>query len=675
MKRSLLRCFLITIIFILSENYVTCQVQERLNSTNFWMLNQNSGLDFKESPPEQTSDCKISPDEGSSSISDENGIILYSDGLNVYDSSGTIVLSGLLGEKTSTQTVLILKLPKSHNVYFVFTVSGGVGGKGNGFRYSVLEQNEKDWIVKDKNVLIQSDVSEKLCATLMQNNADYWIIAHGNNNNEFFTYSLTSKGFNSCPVINKIGHTFKNLFNKIGAMKFSSDGRILAVSLWADMAIELFEFNKEKGILSNPLKISNIFMPYGLEFSHNSKFLYVSERERRILQYNLENWNEQKINNSLKTIFDNPNNLSIGALQIARNKKIYIAIENSNYLATINLPELEGADSDFIEDGQLLNELSTHSLPSFPSSSLYQPEIDFSYIKLCGKNEYKLSPLSIGDSKTISWEVCDKTNNCKVTTQNEPILSFDKEGEYLVTIHADNNLKHTKTITILNEPFPVSDSIIFNQTEIELSVDNNYRCLEWENGDNSYNRVIKNSGTYSLKAFDFNGCEIYDTIDVNFKSLPKPTIKRHGDSLYTTSTSPRFVWYHNGKKISNFSVNGIKVYNNGYYQVEIFDSVQIFSIKSDSVHVTSLTLSELEINDIKVFPIPASNYLNIDFSGSILNSPSKIELFDLQGKAVFKASNKSKLSTFKIPLSQKGIFILRMTYSNGKTIHSKIISE
>ena len=91
----------------------------------------------------------------------------------------------------------------------------------------------------------------------------------------FNIYSITAGGINTTPITQDIGSIHSNIDGRgssaIGYMKFSPDGNRLAVAAWTNNFIEVFDFDRSTGVLSNPIRINTVvsgltYRPYGLEF-------------------------------------------------------------------------------------------------------------------------------------------------------------------------------------------------------------------------------------------------------------------------------------------------------------------------------------------------------------------------------------------------------------------------
>ena len=73
-----------------------------------WYFGQNAGLDFSGGgTPKPIADGKLSTIEGSSSIANTKGILLfYSDGITIYDKDGKPMKSLVPGDTNTVQTPL-----------------------------------------------------------------------------------------------------------------------------------------------------------------------------------------------------------------------------------------------------------------------------------------------------------------------------------------------------------------------------------------------------------------------------------------------------------------------------------------------------------------------------------------------------------------------------------------
>src|SRR6187399_2322300 len=89
------------------------------NQTNNWFFGDSAGITFNTSPPSLIFGSGLNTAEGSASISDINGnLLFYSDGVSVWDRNNNVMNNGtgLLGHISSTQSAIIVPKPGSNSL-------------------------------------------------------------------------------------------------------------------------------------------------------------------------------------------------------------------------------------------------------------------------------------------------------------------------------------------------------------------------------------------------------------------------------------------------------------------------------------------------------------------------------------------------------------------------------
>ena len=388
------------------------------NEASYWYFGQNAGLRFDTSSGTVTGiiDGQINTLEGCTSISDENGnLLFYSDGITVWSGRNTVngvhqIMqngTGLKGDPSSTSSGLIVPKPQDPNVYYLFTVdephhfntsdpafNGQIDGDGinDGFMYSKININDDGGFgavdITEKNVpLITYDISnqleselkcsEKITAVRAEDCSSFWVITHFTN--KFYAFRVDVNGIDPNPVISTVGPNVPisgYRRNALGYLKASPDGSKLITANFgyatvasgdAGGSIDLFDFNNETGIVSNHLELyspQNNNSPYGVEFSAENKKAYATIGlgigggvSSQVLQWDLESTD---IPNSILLIHSS-NTISAGALQLGVDRRIYRAqFDFSNplsgrYIGVINNPEANGLETNYDEQGVLLD--------------------------------------------------------------------------------------------------------------------------------------------------------------------------------------------------------------------------------------------------------------------------------------------------------------------------------
>ena len=143
-------------------------------------------------------------------------------------------------------------------------------------------------------------------------------------------------------------------------MKFSQDGKKLACALTNMQEVQLYDFDKTTGLLSSQILLNDLCfggyghagsgcyseaMPYGLEFSPNGTYLYVSTMgnvtNQGLYQFDITGGTEQLIGQSRNVLeyISNQNSPYYGGIHLGDNGKLYVATYSSNNIGRINFPD------------------------------------------------------------------------------------------------------------------------------------------------------------------------------------------------------------------------------------------------------------------------------------------------------------------------------------------------
>ena len=338
--------------------------------TNNWYFGRYAGLSFSSGGPVALTNGALNSFEGCAAVSDPNGnLMLYTDGLTVWNKNHISMPNGtgLNGDSSSTQSAVIVLKPGSSTLYYIFTTDAF--SEPGGLSYSIVDMALQGGLgdVSTKNTFLKGTMTEKLTSVKHANGTDYWIIAHESNTKNFFSYLLTSSGLNPSPTQSSVGDAHINM---IGYMKASHNGEKLAVAISFDTGnkTQLFDFNNSTGIVSNPVDYA-FTSSYGIEFSPNDKFLYVSTFFGNDILYQVD-----LTTNTTTILASTTGNYIYGALQLAPDGKIYMARPGQSYLDCINNPDVAGTGSNYVNNAvSLAGRKNTNGLPSF-AQSLFSPQ-------------------------------------------------------------------------------------------------------------------------------------------------------------------------------------------------------------------------------------------------------------------------------------------------------------
>ena len=239
-----------------------------------WIFGNNAGFTFFPTTP-FTGTPAIHTLEGSSSISDQNGnLLFYTDGTTVWNKTNTQMPSGsgLGGDPSATQSALIVPWPGTAcRYYYIFTVDAQENVQTQTLRYSVIDMSLVGGlgdialpVASNRAVSLKTAVSEKLAAVKDATGSGFWVVAHGYDkpttaaNSEYYAYHIVpNTGLNTTPVVSgPVGsaHDSTIVTTKVpssGQMKISPDGRLIACAVNMGF-VEILNFNSSTGAVTGP---------------------------------------------------------------------------------------------------------------------------------------------------------------------------------------------------------------------------------------------------------------------------------------------------------------------------------------------------------------------------------------------------------------------------------------
>ncbi len=436
------------------------------NEANIWYFGQNAGLDFNGGVPAPLDDGQLNTNEGCSSIADQNGdLLFYSDGITVWDRNHSPMPNGsnLLGSPSATQSGLIVPLPDSSTIYYIFTLDNVAND--NGLRYSVIDMSLNNGlgdVTTEKNILLITPIKESITAVNQANGSDVWVVTHGMFNNEFYSFSITDLGLNLNPIVSAIGHTPTNNLEAIGGIKLSPDGDKIAIGYANSAIFDLGRFDIVTGRVADIITFDRFATSpvpnnyaYAFEFSPDSNLLYLNNNNLGLFQYSLQNFSESEI---LSTEVPISSNLGLGAgsglfygqLQLGPDGRIYSAISARPSLSVINNPDEVGMLCDFQLDAVRLapGTQSNQGLPPFITTYFFTT---INVENACVGDSTLLSLNTQRDALQVEWDFGDGSAGAGVDVTH----SYSQEGNYLVTAEVFINSQvftFSRTISIGSTP-------------------------------------------------------------------------------------------------------------------------------------------------------------------------------------------------------------------------------
>jgi len=654
--------------------------------TAIWYFGQNAGLDFNTDPPTVLTDGQINTDEGCAALCDTNGnLLLYTDGMTVWNGNHQIIGNGtgLLGNGSSSQGVIIIPQPDNDSIFFIFTTEDR--GGSNGLNYSIVNirgNNNLGEVIQKNNQLI-TPVTEAIAAVYHGNGKDIWIVSHGYGNNIFYSYLLTSIGIIKCPVISYAGNPISgNPALAQTAMKIASKGNTLAITFYASIQgkVELHQLNCYTGKIENAFSIPGVILPIGIEFSSNEQYLYVVERDNSVYQFDLTENTNQGISDSRINIFPYTNNSKF-ALQRAKNSEIYLAIKDSFSLTRIKYPDLHDTAVGLQFQGQLISGKAKVGLPNFVSSYFHRPSVSFKYDLNCSDNSISITEYDTFGANTFQWEIKKLSASIteSVSSDKNPNFQFQDTGWYTIKLIASNGTLtdsvskdiHIKSKFILNLG---SDTTICQGATLVLDAGTGQHCYRWQDGSEGSAFLADTQGVYWVKVTSNNFCAYYNTIKVSCSGNPsKPQITRSYDTLFT-SYSNSLQWYRNASLIAGENDSFIKITLNGFYQVSVKNGFGCETL-SDSFSVTNVSIgSSIQAEQaFRLFPNPSQGQLFIEPKEK-LDLVYDVQILTVSGIEIFHSENRIGTSEINTHSFSPGLYMLKIITKENIYL-SKIIIQ
>lgn len=532
-----------------------CSTVAAQNQAANWYFGLNAGLTFNTNPVTALNGGAILSTEGSAAVSTADGkLLFYTDGRTIWNKDHKVMVngSGLLGSSNTTQSAIIVPKPDSKNIYYVFTLDQ-LGGF-NGLHYSevdVAAEGGLGRVTNNKNVSLKSSsLSEKLTAIRHGNGKDYWVLVHGNNNQEFYAFEVTESGVSKTEITSSVGSIHPNIFGTMGYMKFSPDGKKVACAVGGTgNFVELLDFNDLTGELSNPMKLDFTAAPYGIEFSPDSKRLYVSSGIN-IYQYSIPSI----INSSLLSLSEKiiKSDANIWGLQLGIDKKIY-ACKQGNKLAVINEPNNTVGNEDFKDNFITLTNTAVQGLPNQLQNYFNEYLIDVE--NACANQPANFKVL-LNEPDSIQWSF-DGVNFISSLT---PQYTFHKSGTYTVKakVYTGSYYKElTRRIVIEDLPsFTLGPDTILCKGQYlsyNFSIDN--AKYLWNNGKTHKYRTISTPGVHYLDV-TAKGCTVRDSVTVKYNFI-NPSFSINNQEQCLTNNTFKFTCTTPGVETTDWYIDNV----------------------------------------------------------------------------------------------------------------------
>jgi gliding motility-associated-like protein len=390
--------------------FLMCNSKGNAQQSNNWLFPLNNGITFNTNPPTLLGNSPFDAQSlySCATISNSNGSLLFScDGGRVWDKNGNIMPNGdgLFGSGGDINTALIVPFIGDSLRYHVFISQSGIGAGTDQdtckYSYNIVDMTLNNGLgdVTTKNAIIRYKAIEKMVAIPNANGSDIWWVCRDWTNN-FFSYKINCNEFqNNNPVISNVGFNINDNTDQLisGDIKVSPNGKIVGACY--RNYFELYQFNNSTGVLSNPIIIPvNQAIDdecYGIEFSPNSKFVYITGTVvinniglGFIRQYDLSTFNISSVQSSEINLNVDPLYAS-GGIQLGPNNKIYHNA-GGKVVDVINNPNIQGLGCNF-QDSVLI--LTNDAVRRFP----------YSYVNLITAQNVQATYTVAADCRTVTF--------------------------------------------------------------------------------------------------------------------------------------------------------------------------------------------------------------------------------------------------------------------------------
>lgn len=525
---------LLTLIFFLL--LLCCAPKLRAQGEgNIWTFGNSAGLDFNSGTaiPISMPVPTYSAFEGTATMCNASGaLLMYTNGLELYDKNGTVMPNGAGLSAVSdyvsstTQGSVIMPVPGNPLRYYVFTLGNMVLANGT-LSYSVVDMGLNgglgDVVAGQKAIPVDSFLTEKMTVITRDCNSA-WLMVHERWNNKYKAYLVTAAGVDPVPVVSATGFGGTENYS-IGTIRFSPDGTKMVAALLpyfgtaADtVALELYDFDRASGQLSNPLVLGKVasamgftYTYYGACFSPDNTKLYGSHHQK-LVQFDLSLPAAADIIASHTVIAANTATSFFGGdLRTGPDGRLYVV--NAywgavGYLHRIDYPNLAGAACQFVEDAVTLlpgtgcllglpNEVITFGMPD--TAGTFTDTFICTTGVLKAREEagsYLWDDGSTGRERTVTAAGIYRVQYLKDCTFHIDSFSIKQYPAPELNLGRD-------TVFCAGVPFDMVLGVPVPDTVPVL----------WSTGSTDPYLTIGDTGTYALKIY-FKPCAAADTIHI-----------------------------------------------------------------------------------------------------------------------------------------------------------------
>jgi len=497
-------------------------------------------------------------------------LIMYASGNMAFNTDGSRVSGDidLTGGTSSSQAGIIVGDPgDSSRMWFIVApdLTDDLG-EGRPFAYAAnharlrpdgfcefLQRDIPMTIPGASSIMAADSGTERIAATFAQNGKDVWIAmtTAQNNQSDVVLRKITASGLE--PTVQRTPLSFP--LTAAGSMKFSPDGRFLAIVDVTKPIVYLYRFDKATGALSGPIIASlgspppyqRLFSPYGLSFSMSGESLYVSclgsrvVNETVIVRLATNVRDDDDFSSSLSFVDATSRPLTWpGMLQLGPDGSIFHA--HPEGLGQIADPDAISGTPNYISRAILAPSVTTirNGLPSCNEATFLKSyRAEFCRLPLaaiqstdtCAGSCVRISGSVSMDAIRATWRFPGGVPSVVNALVPPDSVCFSAPGQYIISVQAVNsNGSVTAYDTINIHPIPSvnagSDRLVClgGTTRLQARGASNFRWSPSTFLSDSTSNTPTVTGitqpmTYVLYGWNVDGCIATDTVNITIGQL------------------------------------------------------------------------------------------------------------------------------------------------------------
>jgi gliding motility-associated-like protein len=536
---------IIILIFLLFTESLCSQDIKR---TNTWYFGRHAGVDFNSGEGVALYDGKMYDPtyRGNTTMSDTNGnLLFYTNGWHIWNSNHAMIDPQFMGRANQ---VVSFPVHGSNHLYYVFSTPY-YNSHLNYYltKYGIIDMSMNGGLggVSGDFVTLDAawDAAEKITAVKHKNKQDVWVITRKYAENKYASFLVSQDGVNTSPVLSPAPGWNPDWIARYGQMKISYDKKYLiscsAGSSWPENSdwIEVCKFDDESGEVDYlyylQFRDPNLpyeLWPYGVEFSPDSKFLYISfDHGNPACNGSIYQFDVQLIEDSALFV-QSAVQIGIGGrrdgLQLASDGKIYVAGHRSSptwgfpWLGVIHKPWEQGVNCQYQYEGVFLEPgRTTAALPNFLLDYLYR----FDFEGSCEGEPFQFISFFHPEPANIIWDFGDPASGNNTSIALNPEHVFSDGGTYEVSVHIEypnGRIEETsRKVEVEYKPEPDlgPDTSICIGEEIVLDAECGPYLYSWSTGAFGTSQItVSDTGWYWVRVENDAGCIEFDSIHIAF---------------------------------------------------------------------------------------------------------------------------------------------------------------